>query len=103
MGNRVQFSRSDLAAELARKRPDLHVDQALGIIDMLFLIIGERVFAGERVSVRGFGTFHLGKTPEVRKGRKLPNGTVAKRTVKSRPRVSFRSSSVINTTFEVGG
>ncbi len=80
MGNQERFSRGDLARELAKRRADLHADQALGIIDTIFLTIAERVADGDSVTIRGFGSFSTRELKGVR-------------------RIWFKQSSVVKTTF----
>lgn len=97
-GNRPQYSRVDLAREIAKRRPDLHEDQAIGIIDMLMAIIAEKVMDGERVSLRGFGTFRLGRLRAIPAGSHFPGQAPLQEEIPARPRVIFKQSRVLKTT-----
>ena len=100
MANREVYSRTDLAAEMARRRPDLHDDQALGLIDLMLLIIIERVSAGERVSLRGFGSFYKGKSRAIKAGKAFPGAAPLAVDIPERGRLSFRQSGVVKATME---
>ncbi len=97
-GNRPQYSRVDLAKEIAKRRPDLHEDQAIGIIDLILAIVAEQVANGERVSLRGFGTFYMGTTKALKKGTNMPGGGPLARDIPARPCMRFKQSSIIKAT-----
>lgn len=101
MANREVFSRTDLAREMARRRPDLHDDQALGLIDQMLVIILEQVQAGNRVSLRGFGAFYKGKSRAIKAGKVFPGAPPLAKDMPARPKLSFRQSSVVKA--QIGG
>lgn len=97
MANKPVFSRVDLARELARRRPDLHEEQALGILDLTLAIIAEQVTTGERVSLRGFGTFYKGTSRAIKAGRVFPD-RILERDIPERPCLRFKQSRVVKAT-----
>ena len=58
--------RSDLLAALRRENPGLRANEVARIVDQFFAEIAERMASGERVELRGFGTFRaVAREPQI--------------------------------------
>ena len=51
--------RSELIAKIVEENPHLTIVDATKVVDTIFNAIGDTVAAGNRVELRGFGTFAL--------------------------------------------
>jgi integration host factor subunit beta len=69
----VGVVRSELALKLAEENPDISSGELERIVDLFFREIIDRLAAGGRVELRGFGSFTT-RTREARTGRNPRSG-----------------------------
>lgn len=71
--------KSELIARLVKSHPYLPTADVADMVDRVFELIAESLVNGDRVEVRGLGTFHIGSRaprrmvdPRTREARQLP-------------------------------
>lgn len=91
--------RSELIAKIVEENPHLTLVDATKVVDTIFNAIGDTVAAGNRVELRGFGTFTL-KTLNAKIGRNPRNGDPVDIPAKSR--MWFRAGKGLNDRLNAG-
>ena len=76
--------RSELVAQVASQNPDLTVRDVERVIDLVFDAVVDRLAAGGRVELRGFGTFST-RARSARVGRNPRSGDAVEVEAKSVP------------------
>lgn len=79
--------------EIVRREANVTVKVAQTVVDELLGVMVDRVFAGEKVSVRGFGVFSL-KTTKAREFRN-PTGKGGPIKVGERKTMKFKASTML--------
>lgn len=67
------MTRSELVQKLAEKHPDLFLRDIENVVETFFSAVGDALVDGDRVEIRGFGTFSL-KRRDPRTGRNPRTG-----------------------------
>lgn len=85
------YTRADLV-DLTRERTGLSRDESRKVVKTILQIVEDRLRAGERVKISGFGTFTV-RRKHSRRGRNPKTGGAI--TIDSRRVVSFKASQVL--------
>jgi integration host factor subunit beta len=78
------MTRSELIKKLAEQNPQLYLRDIEALVDTVFESITEALNAGNRVELRGFGTFSV-KSREARIGRNPRTGETVQVAAKTLP------------------
>jgi integration host factor subunit beta len=66
-------TKSELISEVSDRVPDLNRKQVELLVNTIFRSMGEALVAGDRIEIRGFGSFHV-RERSARRGRNPRTG-----------------------------